>query len=56
MFSPDEECEAIEALRDAFPTLPLRLDPNGAWTPQTSRRWLRLEGVIEYLEDPTPGI
>ena len=33
---PDEECDAIEALRDAFPDLPLRLDPNGAWTPTTS--------------------
>ena len=29
---PTQECEAIEALRDAFPDLPLRLDPNGAWT------------------------
>ena len=33
---PSEECDAIEALRDAFPDLPLRLDPNGAWTPSTS--------------------
>ena len=57
VFHPDQECEAIEALRDAFPTLPLRLDPNGAWTPQTSLSVAaRLEGVIEYLEDPTPSI
>ncbi len=28
--------EAIEALREAFPDQPLRLDPNAAWTPQTS--------------------
>ncbi len=54
---PDEECEAIEALRDAFPTLPLRLDPNGAWTVETSLQVAsRLAGVVEYLEDPTPGI
>jgi glucarate dehydratase len=54
---PQEECEAIEALRDAFPTLPLRLDPNGAWTPETSLKVAdRLAGVVEYLEDPTPGI
>lgn len=54
---PDEECDAIEALRDAFPDLPLRLDPNGAWTPSTSLKVAsRLAGVIEYLEDPTPGI
>ena len=54
---PDEECTAIEALREAFPDLPLRLDPNGAWNPETSIKVAqRLEGVIEYLEDPTLGI
>ena len=54
---PEEECAAIEALHDAFPGLPLRLDPNGAWTPETSVRVAdRLAGVVEYLEDPTPGI
>jgi glucarate dehydratase len=54
---PEDECAAIEALRDAFPDLPLRLDPNGAWTPETSVRVAeRLAGVVEYLEDPTPGI
>lgn len=54
---PEEECAAIEALRDAFPDLPLRLDPNGAWTVPTSVRVAdRLGGIVEYLEDPTPGI
>ena len=54
---PEDECEAIEALRDAFPSMPLRLDPNGAWTPETSLEVAsRLAGVVEYLEDPTPGI
>jgi glucarate dehydratase len=54
---PDDECAAMEALRDAFPGLPLRLDPNGAWTPETSVRVAeRLADVVEYLEDPTPGI
>ncbi|MEI5675323.1 MULTISPECIES: enolase C-terminal domain-like protein [unclassified Nocardioides] len=57
VFHPDEECAAIEALRAAYPDLPLRLDPNGAWTPETSVRVAdRLAGVVEYLEDPTPGI
>ena len=57
VFRPDVECDAIEALRDAFPDLPLRLDPNGAWTPETSVAVAdRLAGVVEYLEDPTPGI
>jgi glucarate dehydratase len=54
---PDDECTAIEALREEFPDLPLRLDPNGAWTPETSIKVAqRLEGVVEYLEDPTIGI
>jgi glucarate dehydratase len=54
---PEEECAAIEALRDAFPGLPLRLDPNGAWTVETSVKVAeRLSEVVEYLEDPTPGI
>jgi glucarate dehydratase len=57
VFPPEQECEAIEALHAAFPDLPLRLDPNGAWTPSTSLKVAaRLSGVVEYLEDPTPGI
>ncbi|WP_432514088.1 glucarate dehydratase family protein [Kineococcus sp. SYSU DK001] len=56
-FPPEEEVEAIRALRAEFPDLPLRLDPNGAWTVETSV-WVaeQLDGVLEYLEDPTPGI
>ena len=54
---PEEEVAAIEALRAAFPNHPLRLDPNAAWTVETSIRVGRaLDGVLEYLEDPTPGI
>jgi glucarate dehydratase len=54
---PEEEVAAIRALRAAFPEHPLRLDPNAAWTVETSIRVGRaLEGVLEYLEDPTPGI
>ena len=57
VFPPEQEAEAIQALRDAFPGLPLRLDPNAAWTVETSIRVGRaLDGVLEYLEDPTPGI
>jgi glucarate dehydratase len=57
VFPPAEEIEAILALREAFPSLPLRLDPNAAWTPATSLSVARaLTGVLEYLEDPTPGI
>jgi glucarate dehydratase len=57
VFEPTAEIDAILALRDAFPDLPLRLDPNTAWTVATSIKvGTELEGVLEYLEDPTPGI
>ncbi|WP_329537037.1 glucarate dehydratase family protein (plasmid) [Streptomyces sp. NBC_01450] len=53
---PEQEIEAVLALREAFPALPLRLDPNAAWTVETSVKVARaLDGVLEYLEDPTPG-
>jgi glucarate dehydratase len=57
VFPPDQEAEAIRALRLAFPDHPLRLDPNAAWTADTSVAVARdLDGVLEYLEDPTAGI
>ena len=57
VFPPDEEIAAIRALREAFPEHPLRLDPNAAWTVETSLRGRRADrGLLEYLEDPTPGL
>ena len=57
VFPPEAEAEAIRALRAAFPDHPLRLDPNAAWTVDTALGVARdLDGVLEYLEDPTPGI
>ena len=57
VFPPEEEIAAIEALRAPFPEMPLRLDPNAAWTPQTSMKVAaELAGILEYLEDPTPGL
>ena len=57
VFEPEEEVDAILALRKAFPGHPLRLDPNAAWTVPTSVRvGQALDGVLEYLEDPTPGL
>jgi len=57
VFPPAQEIAAIQALRAAFPGHPLRLDPNAAWTPATALKVAReLDGVLEYLEDPTPGI
>ena len=57
VFPPAQEIEAIKALREAFPEMPLRLDPNTAWTVETSQ-WVakETEGLLEYLEDPTPGL
>jgi glucarate dehydratase len=57
VFPPEQEIEAIRALREAFPEHPLRLDPNAAWTPETSLKVAEaLDGVLEYLEDPAPEI
>ncbi len=57
VFAPEEEMAGIEALAKAFPGVPLRLDPNAAWTPQTSIKVATgLAGILEYLEDPTPGL
>ncbi|MBM9506126.1 glucarate dehydratase family protein [Actinacidiphila acididurans] len=53
VFPPDQEIAAIRALAAEFPGQPLRLDPNGAWSVETSLYVAReLAGVLEYLEDP----
>lgn len=57
VFPPAEEVAAIRALRAEFPDHPLRLDPNAAWSVETSVGVAEeLAGVLEYLEDPTAGI
>ena len=57
VFDPTQEVDGIRALAEAFPGHPLRIDPNAAWTPKTSIAVAsQLHGVLEYLEDPTPGI
>ena len=57
VFPPDEEADAMLALRDAFgPDVPLRLDPNAVWTVETGIRiGKKLDLVLEYLEDPVRG-
>lgn len=53
VFEPEIEAATIEALRQAFPEMPLRIDPNGVWTVDTAIRiGKRLDPVLEYLEDP----
>lgn len=58
VFPPAEEIEAIKQLRAAFgPEVPLRIDPNCAWTVETSIGiGVELASDLEYFEDPTPGI
>lgn len=54
---PEVECETMLALRRAFgPDVPLRLDPNAIWSIETAVKYgKRLEGVLEYYEDPVRG-
>ncbi|MFN8523273.1 MAG: enolase C-terminal domain-like protein [Chloroflexota bacterium] len=56
--TPEEDVEAVRALRAAFPGHRLRLDPNGAWTVATSLRVAALlrDTDMEWLEDPTFGL
>jgi len=58
VFPPEEECEAIEALRKAFGTHLLRVDPNAAWSLSTALRVARRirDWDIEYIEDPIWGL
>jgi glucarate dehydratase len=45
------------ALAKAFPGAPLRIDPNANWTVATSLKVVeQLRGVLEYYEDPAPGL
>jgi len=55
---PDEELEAILALRKAFPRHRLRVDPNAAWSVSTALRLAHKlrDCDLEYLEDPTWGL
>ncbi len=55
VFAPEAEIAGLQALRAAFPGYPLRIDPNGAWSVETTRRImpaLAAQGLLEYLEDP----
>jgi glucarate dehydratase len=56
-FPPEVEVNSILALREAFgPDTPLRLDPNAIWKVETAIEWgKKLEGVLEYYEDPVRG-
>jgi glucarate dehydratase len=59
VLEPDAEIATVKLLRQRFgPRAKLRIDPNAAWSVETSIRvaeQLR-ETDVEYLEDPTAGI
>jgi glucarate dehydratase len=57
VLEPAEEIRTIRLLREAFgPATPLRIDPNAAWSLETSLRCAaQLEGLLEYYEDPVAG-
>ncbi len=61
VLEPELEIETIRLLRREFgPTVPLRIDPNCAWSIETSLRVAReLKDELSgggYLEDPCPGL
>ncbi len=57
VFEPADEIASMRALREAFPHHPLRLDPNANWRVETSiRAAAELDGLLEYYEDPCPGL
>ncbi|SIO00100.1 enolase C-terminal domain-like protein [Vannielia litorea] len=57
VLEPELEIETMLKLREAFPGHGLRIDPMGAWTVPTALKVVRrLEGVLEYLEDPCKGM
>jgi glucarate dehydratase len=57
VYPPEEEVKTMIRLRKTFgPDVPLRLDPNGVWTVETAIKYgKKMEGILEYLEDPTRG-
>ena len=57
VFPPAHEIACMRALKQAFPGLPLRLDPNANWSLATSIAAApELDELLEYYEDPTPGL
>lgn len=57
VFRPEHEVDVMAALRNAFPSALLRLDPNSNWSTEESIQFARsLEDVgLEYYEDPCWG-
>jgi glucarate dehydratase len=59
VLEPDLEVATVKLMRQRFgPKAGLRIDPNAAWSVETSLRVARqlADTELEYLEDPTEGI
>jgi len=58
VFEPDREVDTFAQLRQRFPQLPIRMDPNSIWSMSTAVRVARRLRPLdpEYLEDPVWGI
>lgn len=53
VLSPQEELEAVRALKDAFPRARITLDPNGCWMLKDALQLApALKEVLAYCEDP----
>ena len=54
VYDPATELEVTRQVRESFPNVPLRIDPNGAWSVATALRAMRdLEELdLEFVEDP----
>lgn len=54
---PEHEVACMKALKEAFPSHGLRIDPNGNWSLATALAMAELlKDDLEYYEDPTPGL
>lgn len=55
---PDEELTSLQLIHEEFPEAPLRIDPNGTWSVETTisiANDLRESNLdIQFLEDPVP--
>lgn len=57
VLEPEQEVECVKALAARFPGMPLRIDPNGNWSLATAiEMGKRLDGLLEYYEDPCPTL
>src|SRR5262249_1210101 len=58
VLDPGKEIEALGIMRAKMPSAKLRIDPNAAWSVETSVRVAKAVEPLgmEYLEDPTPRL